>query len=299
MHRERSKAVPSSAVHYYATTPISLVVNAERLVLLGWTRAILLQFAHPLIAAGIHEHSDFRARRSAAVRRLRHTVRAMLALTFGTPADRQGTLDRIAEIHRRVNGRLPHDVGPFAAGTRYSAEDPGLLLWVHATLIESVPMFYELLVAPLSESQRDAYCMEAAGVPTALGAEPAAIPRSWAALEAYLERMHSSGEIAVGTQARELAGAILSPPFGPLAAPGTSVNRLLTLGTLPSVIRAQYGFEWNDRDERRFMRLVPLIRGVRRILPRAAATWRASRRRVATRSGADAGRGGVGLDQRR
>src|SRR5690606_28366098 len=42
--------------------PISRIVNAERVVLLGWTRAILLQFAHPLIAAAIHEHSDFRSK---------------------------------------------------------------------------------------------------------------------------------------------------------------------------------------------------------------------------------------------
>lgn len=91
-------------------------MNAERLVLLSWPRAILLQFAHPLIAAGIHEHSQFRARPAATVQRLRSTVRAMLALTFGSPAERQETLDKIMAIHRRVRGTLPTAVGRFAAG---------------------------------------------------------------------------------------------------------------------------------------------------------------------------------------
>jgi uncharacterized protein (DUF2236 family) len=279
---------------------ISRRINAERMVLLGWTRAILLQLAHPLIAAGIHEHSHFRDRPSAAVERLRHTVRAMLALNFGTPADRQHTLDKIMSIHRRVNGRLPAGVGPYPAGTRYCAEDPALVVWVHATLIESVPMFYELLVAPLEPEQRDAYCAEAASVAIALNAEPARVPRSWPALQDYVASMHASGEIAVGAQARELAAAILSPPFGPLAWPGTLINRLLTLGTLPPKLRHQYGFEWSDRDERRFRLVVPALRRLRRALPEAIATWRASRRPPASTSGCDArGRPGTGLDQRR
>ncbi|MFS8609214.1 MAG: DUF2236 domain-containing protein, partial [Gammaproteobacteria bacterium] len=186
--------MPSS---HLADRPISRVVNAERLVLLSWPRAILLQFAHPLIAAGIHEHSQFRARPAATVQRLRSTVRAMLALTFGSPAERQETLDKIMAIHRRVNGTLSADVGRFRAGTPYSAEDGELVLWVHATLIESVPMFYRMLVAPMTEEQRDAYCSEAAAVAVALGARPREVPTTGAALDDYIARMHASGTIVV------------------------------------------------------------------------------------------------------
>ncbi len=257
---------------------ITRAVHAERVVLLGWTRAILLQLAHPLIAAGIYDHSDFRSRPSAAVGRLRGTVRAMLALTFGTPADRDRTLARILSIHRRINGCVPSAVGPFEAGTPYSAEDPALVLWVHATLIESVPMFYEMLVAPLSEAERDAYCSEASASAIALGASPEEVPLTGVALDAYLARMYSSGVIVVGDPAKALAEAVLSPPFGPLAALGTFVNRLLALGTLPEEIRAQYGFEWRERDQRRFDRIVPTLAALRRAMPEVAATWRASRR---------------------
>lgn len=267
--------MPSS---HLADRPISRVVNAERLVLLSWPRAILLQFAHPLIAAGIHEHSQFRARPAATVQRLRSTVRAMLALTFGSPAERQETLDKIMAIHRRVSGTLPAAVGPFAAGTPYSAEDGALVLWVHATLIESVPMFYELLVAPLTEAQHDAYCEQAAGIAVALGADPARVPRSKAALDDYMRRQYASGTITIGEQARELADAILDPRLGPLAAPGLLVTRLLTVGTLPRPIREGYGLAWSERDRRRFRLLVPALRGLRRTLPWTVATWRAARR---------------------
>src|SRR5689334_8440880 len=102
-------------------------VNAERLVVLGWSRAILLQLAHPLIAAGVYEHSTFRASPVAALSRLHHTVGAMLALTFRDEAERARALDGVRAIHARVNGTLKEPVGRFPAGTRYSAEDPELV----------------------------------------------------------------------------------------------------------------------------------------------------------------------------
>ena len=118
-------------------TSITWRVNAERIVLLGWARAILLQLAHPLVAAGVFDHSGFRGTPYAAASRLYHTVHAMLSLTFGDEAARQQTIEGIRAIHRRVNGVLQETTGPYPAGTRYSAEDPALVLWVHTTLIES------------------------------------------------------------------------------------------------------------------------------------------------------------------
>ena len=38
--------------------------------------------------------------------------------------------------------------GAFPAGASYSAHDAELLRWVHATLLDSIPLTYELLVGP-------------------------------------------------------------------------------------------------------------------------------------------------------
>jgi uncharacterized protein (DUF2236 family) len=251
-------------------------INAERLVLLGWSRAILLQFAHPLIAAGVYDHSAFRANSWVAARRLRQTVRAMLALTFGRQADAERTIEHIRAIHRRVRGELACPVGPFPAGTPYSAEDPALVMWVHATLLESVPLFYELLVGPLGESEHDAYCRDAASVAVALGASANDVPMSRRALLAYLGRAYSSGQIVVGAQARELAARVLAP-FGKWAAPATLFTRLLTVGTLPAHVRRDYALVWTSRDQRIFELVVPQVRLIRKIVPRATATWRPAR----------------------
>jgi uncharacterized protein (DUF2236 family) len=248
-------------------TGVAARLNAERIVLLGWSRAILLQLAHPLIAAGVYEHSSFRASPLTAVRRLHHTVQSMLALTFGDSARRQAAIDGIRAIHRRVHGRLPEAVGPFAAGTPYSAEDPDLLLWVHATLLDSIPLIYERVVGPLSDDERDRYCIEAAPVAIDLGARAEETPQSWQALQTYLDAMYRSGHIVVSEQARELAEAVLS-----------SGHRQVTLGLLPIDVRRDYGYSWDLRCERRVEMILQLIRTARRLSPRVLAMWADARR---------------------
>jgi len=240
---------------------------------LGWSRAILLQLAHPLVAAGVAEHSGFRAGRLAAVARLHHTVRAMLALTFGDAPARQAAIDGIRAIHRRVHGRLPESAGRYPAGAPYSAEDPALVLWVHATLLESIPLVYDRIVQPLTPEERDRYCAEAAAIAIELGARPDEVPRTWAATEACLAQAYASGAIAVSAQARGLAAAVLSPPFAWVAGPLARANRLVTIGLLPASIRAQYGLDWDDRREAALLRTLRRLRAIRRVLPRRVAWW--------------------------
>jgi uncharacterized protein (DUF2236 family) len=267
--------LPSSICQPMPTTAGSAParINAERLMLLGWSRAILLQLAHPLVAAGVTDHSSFRSGPFAAVTRLRHTVRAMLSLSFGDERRRAATLEHIRAIHRRVNGRLRVGTGIFAAGTPYSAEDPALLLWVHATLLDSIPPIYERLVAPLTEVERDRYCDASASVAIDLGARREEVPRTWTDVRRYLARTYTSGAIAVSSDARGLAAAMLSPPFAPLVAPLASVNRLVTVGLLPDFIRQEYGFEWSRARERRLDRVFTAVRLGRRLVPRRVALW--------------------------
>ena len=238
-----------------------------------------MQLAHPLVAAGVREHSTFRGGPLTAARRLHHTVRAMLALTFGAPAARTAALDGIRAIHRRVHGILPTAAGHFSAGTRYSAEDPALVLWVHATLLESIPLAYETLVAPLTDAERDHYCVDAGDVAVALGAVPSAVPRDTRSLRRYLSTMYESGAIAVGADARELTAAVLAPPIPLVTGAAAALNRRVTLGLLPPALRQQYGFAWDADDARRFDRTVRWVRRARTATPRMLATWPEARTR--------------------
>src|SRR5712692_3411701 len=96
-------------------------LHREVVLLAGWGRAILLQLAHPLVAQGVADHSGFAAEGWGRVRRLKRTLAAMLALTFGTPEESAGAAAAINRIHDRVNGRLAGAAGTFPTSVQYSA----------------------------------------------------------------------------------------------------------------------------------------------------------------------------------
>lgn len=244
-------------------------VNREMVVVAGWGRAILLQLAHPAVAAGVHGHSAFRGSLRASFRRLHSTVGAMLSITFGDPEQMITAAAGITAIHDRVRGHAP---------VTYSAHDPALQRWVHATLLESIPLTYERLVGPLTPGERDRYCSEAAIMEPLLGLPAGWLPRDSAQLDTYMREMLASGSLVVTDTSRALARAVLYPPHWYLAWPAFRAMQLLTMGSLPPAIRQAYGFEWRARNERALARWTTLLRTTRRLLPPLAREWPMARR---------------------
>ena len=253
-------------------------LHREVVLLAGWGRAILLQLAHPLVAQGVADHSGFTADRWGHVGRLRRTLRAMLALTFGTREEADAAAAGINRIHDRVHGRLHEGAGTLGAGTAYSAHDPALLAWVHATLLDTFLLTYERFVAPLTPAERDGYCRDAAGAGPLLGIPPDAMPGSTAALAAYMDTMLGSGEIAVTDTARALAREVLSPGLPWPARPLLRVARLPAVGLLPAPLRESYGFEWTRREERALRALAATTRHTLPYIPPLVRWWPAAHR---------------------
>jgi uncharacterized protein (DUF2236 family) len=246
---------------------VSWRVNGEVMVLAGWARAILLQLAHPAVAAGVHDHSQFRGSLGAGLGRLRATVRAMLSLTFGDTEQMVAAAARLHGIHDGVHGRVP------GSARRYSAHDPYLQRWVHATLVDSILLTYERVVAPLSGPERDRYCAEATILEPLMGLPDGWLPRDAGALDTYLRGMLSGGTLVVSDTGRGLARAVLYPPGWRLAWPVFRAAQLLTIGSLPPAIRQAYGFEWRPRHQRALARWTRLLRALRRVLPRRVRAW--------------------------
>ncbi len=252
-------------------------INRERVVVLGWGRAILLQLSHPLVAAGVAQHSHFASARLGRVRRLRATVAAMLDFTFGGAERAAAAASRINGIHERVNGRLQDDTRAFPAGTRYSATDPELLLWVHATLLESVPLAYETFVGPLADAEKDEYCALSAAAGRLLRIPEALLPATEAELRSTVERVRASGHLEVTREARETARDLLYPPFTDPAWPAAWLNRLVTLGLLPADIRCAYGFQWSRGHAEAFRLVAAALRRAWPMLPPVVRHWRDAR----------------------
>jgi uncharacterized protein (DUF2236 family) len=246
-------------------------------VVVGWGRAILLQLAHPLIAAAVSDGSRFHTGAGSYVRRAHQTISAMLDLTFGTPAQAQRIVDRINGIHDHVNGHLSTATGIFAAGTPYSAHDGRLIVWVHATLVESLILTYEQLVGPLTPEEKDDYAADSAWLARQLGAPGSIVPSNTAGVAAFMQQMRALGEICVGDDARRMAAALLAPQII-VAAPAFWVSGLITIGMLPDDLRQAYGFAWDDRRARRFHQATAFVRGTRQLLPSMCREWPAARR---------------------
>jgi uncharacterized protein (DUF2236 family) len=251
-------------------------INAERLVILGWGRAVLLQLAHPLVAAGVAHHSSFRASPIDKFARFQRTLGAMLAFTYGDEDTAQATADHINRIHDRVNGSLSEATGALELDTPYSAHDPELLRWVHGTLLDSTLRSYELFVGALDRATQDSYCRESTAVGPLLGIPDNLLPRSRRELDQYLESMMGSGLIAVGPTAHGLARDLLSVSPGALGAvelPVVAPYRLLTIGLLPPSIRKAYGFRWGRLHNMAFRAAVKAIRISRTVTPEVIAQW--------------------------
>jgi uncharacterized protein (DUF2236 family) len=253
-------------------------IHRERVLLAGWGRAILLQIAHPKVAQGVAEHSPFTREPWGRLRRLHRTLTAMLALTFGPEAEAAGAAGRINAIHDRVHGRLGTAAGGMAAGAAYDAHDPELLTWVHATLVESFLLTYRRFVGPVAAAEADRYCVEASGIEPALGIPPGRLPRTEAALRAYLEAMLGSGVIEVTETARLLAREVIEPPAPMLLRPALRLAALPAIGMLPPPIRAAYRFPWDGRRERVLRIMTVTTRAGLPLVPSALRCWAVARR---------------------
>jgi len=244
-------------------------VNREAVILLGGGRALLLQVAHPLVAAGVAAHSEFRTH---PLRRLWRTLDLMLTLVFADASTAIAAVHEIERVHARVRGVLDVGVGPFPRGTPYDANDPGLLLWVYATLVDSALVAYERFVARLPAEARAAYYEESQIGARLFGIPESLIPRTLGHFEAYVEETVRSDVLAVGPASRALAASILAPPLPLGLGRALGGARFLTVGLLPAVVRERYGFSWSARREGALRALAALTRLV---VPRLPARLRA------------------------
>ena len=220
-------------------------IDREAVIFLGAGRALLLQLAHPWVAAAIAEHSKTFA---DPIGRFHRTFDIVFAMVFGS-LDRAMQSSR--QLHRRhgmIVGEMPQGVGPFAAGSRYSANDTPSLRWVHATLVETALMAHDLVLPPLSTEERERYWIESRIFGALFGLTGDDLPADWSGFTAYAATMAQSDTLTVSPAAREIAAQIFGGARPWLRPPRW--YRALTASLLPERLRAGFGFELDAREKR-------------------------------------------------
>ncbi|HUN22777.1 MAG TPA: oxygenase MpaB family protein [Anaerolineales bacterium] len=237
-------------------------INGESLILSAGLRAVLLEIAHPLIAQGVADHSDFQKR---PLHRLWRTLLTMGMLTMGVPRSAKYGKRSLGRCHATVQGVLQETAGPFIAGTPYNANDPHLRLWVYATLIDSSVVAYENLVRPLSEQEKNVYYEDVLNLAEWVGVPQAILPTHWQNFSAYVNATLHSSVLTIGQPAQKIYHALL---YGHPFAPFIRQAGLLSLAWTPAHLRQQFGIAWTAEQSQKAVRWQSRIRYWRTHSPR-------------------------------
>lgn len=255
--RTRPLRVPVSDDGLFPDGSVIRRVYADSVCTIGAGTALLLQLAHPAIARGVHDHSNYEDR---PLDRLFGTLYATSTVVFGSRADADAISRAIGRVHTNVNG------------PGYSALDPELLCWVNATLLGTAAQLYQRIIRPLSTSDLDEFVADSRRVGEVFGCPLDAQPSTWSDFERYWDDTVAS--LAVDDTARRVARSLLSGrglPLRPAWIPTLALARALTAATLPPRLRAEYGLPWRRID--RALASVGLG-AAGAVLPRLPDRWR-------------------------
>jgi uncharacterized protein (DUF2236 family) len=246
----------------FGPASVTWQVDREAAVFLGAGRALLLQLAHPWVAAAIAAQSQVFA---DPLGRFHRTFNVMFTMVFGTPDQALATARRLYHRHATIAGVLPEAIGPFAAGSSYYANDVPALRWVHATLVETALSAHDLVLPQLTVEARERYWSEARLFAALFGIPPGSLAPDWKSFVAYNEAMTDSDVLVVSPAARDIARQIF---FGT----ATRVRpplwyRALTAQMLPDRLRIAYELPFAEAERRRASRALAWMRRTYPVLP--------------------------------
>lgn len=250
---------------FFGPASLAWRLSREPALKLAGMPALLMQIAHPKVAQGVADHSQFHA---GPLRRVARTFASVHAIMFGTRDEALRAASRLRAMHTHVRGerRVP---GTGGAVQSYAARDPELLLWVAATLLDLSVTAYELFVECLSPAQKERYYQEGKMFGRLCGVPEAMYPATWVDLQRWMHARIEDKTLTVTPAAREVCRSLLWGSWSTrLLAP---VNYAMSAMLLPEPIRDAYGFRRTRTVRAGFWILVNTTRLLVRGLPRR---WR-------------------------
>jgi uncharacterized protein (DUF2236 family) len=257
----RSAAVdPLSGV--FGPRSITWQVDREAAIFLGAGRALLLQLAHPWVAAAIEQHSDTFAN---PIGRFHRTFSTVFTMVFGSLDQSLDAARRLHRRHAEICGTLPSPMGPFPAGSTYCANEVSALRWVHATLWDTALMTYALVLGALARDQQERYYAESRRFAALFGIPGQRLPPDWTTFSAYIAAMIESGTLTVTEAARAMAHRLLAGADTWLPVP--SGYKALTAALLPPRIRDAFALPYGQAEQNAAQQFVARTRRIYPFLP--------------------------------
>jgi len=250
------------------------------LLAIGGFRALLLQVAHPAVADGVHQFSDFK---NDYIGRAERTFSSMIKIYFG---DRNTAIKSAMKLHK-MHGMIRGNISLVKNGenidSKYCASDPDLLLWILATMIDTTIVIYEKIIASLTATEKNNYYQECRQTAMLMGIPEDMWPPDLDAFYHYYNAMLDGNILRVDSKAIELSKAIFNVPLI-----SSYLARSFAAGFLSQRFQSAYKLSFSKQDEIRISWLLRLIRGVFFMIPkplRYAPPYYQALYRVATRRG--------------
>ena len=162
--------------------------------------AIVMEILHPSVMAGVYTQSSYRTQ---TFRRAQATFGYVVVTTFGNTAAATRTINRVRQMHERVNGITPD-------GRPYRAMDPVLIGWVHTCIPWAIMEAFDRYRRPMTVAEKNRYLAEQAVIGRLGGADD--IPVTVDQLRDYVEAMRP--QLAVNEQTVEFIDFLIGSVEG-------------------------------------------------------------------------------------
>jgi uncharacterized protein (DUF2236 family) len=255
-------AAANSSAGVFGPDSVTWRIDREAAVFLGAGRALLLQLAHPWVAAAITEHSRTLA---DPIGRFHQTFNIVFTMVFGTTGQALTAARALHRRHEAIAGILTEGAGAFPAGSSYRANNVAALRWVYATLIDSALVAHQLVRPPLSNDERQRYYSESRLFAALFGIPQHALPESWVGFADYFANMIGSDIMAVGNAARRIAAELFSGAGTGWRIPAW--YRALTARQMPVRLLHDFALAYGPPEHRTAERTLAVLRYIYPLMP--------------------------------
>src|SRR5271163_1847661 len=227
---------------------------------------VIMQLARPGVGYGVMESRVESGRIDLhPIKRARTTFTYLAVAMAGTDTQKAAFRRAVNRAHAEVYSTADSPV-------EYNAFDPDLQLWVAACLYKGGVDFYRTFVGEMDKQDAERHYRDGMVLGTTLQVPAEMWPPDRAAFDRYwqqqLDKVHIDETvrdylypIAVGR-----VRAVTLPE--PLRRLPERLALLLTTGFLPQRFRNEMRFSWDAAKQRRFDRLIAMLRTMNNVLPR-------------------------------
>jgi uncharacterized protein (DUF2236 family) len=227
---------------------------------------VIMQLGRPGVGYGVMESRVESGRVDLhPIKRARTTFTYLAVAMAGSDAQKAAFRRAVNRAHAQVYSTPDSPV-------EYNAFDPDLQLWVAACLYKGGVDFYRMFVGELDEQDADRHYRDGMALGTTLQVPPEMWPPDRAAFDRYwqdqLDKVHIDDTVRdylYPIAVARMPGMTLPESLRRLP---ERLALLLTTGFLPQRFRDEMRFSWDAAKQRRFDRLIAVLRTMNNVLPR-------------------------------